>query len=614
MEKNLNILIPAVPRHLRLSQDMIEDFLINPVLAAETIFRVKLDEFQKARLKLCWWTPRVMDSSGLSSAKTFGMWIVSNLRCILMSNHVSAVYYQNWGTGQKVYWKYFDMVASRAPIFAAQVGKRTQVGLSSVSGKDGKAENKGPNCWTCVYRNGSQLLLPAGDFLRGAKGQAGQRFHDLNIDEWTKIEAMVGEDGADGISDQLIGRTSLETFNQHHPIWGNHHLFLATAQDTMHPAYERYLAYLKQVRQGNPEYALLSYSFKEYSTLPYVEAKTFREALRDERMIRDMRLHKSKAGYLQEALGVWSKTGTGWYTKEIIDACLSTGEERGTEILCGRSEDWAPEEKKNDVFYFLGVDPAPAANKKSDDGALVTLRAQPLCEDAGCEIRNFRLDFVWAYKVRKADATQWSGLIHRKHGHFRYSVIQLDPGGGGEWIRSELKKPVQTIREEQVRVRPIACREDEATLPITSDFILSMFNPMDSRIEAVWGNFSFRTKENINDNAHSEFLEALQLGIVGLPRPYRTRRPEEVASWPGEKMWANRLLDLMGTQLTAISVATNEKGEVHRTKNGARQFGAKGKKDFAYAGLYAFVGFLTWLKQRGDDGMAMRDEDADMVF
>jgi hypothetical protein len=317
-----NVIISSSPKHLAVTETMICDFIINPVLGANILLNQRLDEFQKVALKICWYVPRVMDSSGFSSSKTKRMTVLSALRCLLFSNRYAGVYYQVFSTGQKTYWKELRRLQAQSPILRASIGR-----MDSEGQQEGKANVKGPSCWTCSFKNGSEINMPAPGFLQDAKTQASIRLNDLYVDEWTKIMAA----GSTGIDDQLVGRGTEVVFNQHHPIHANHQLFLATAEDTMHPGYERYKTFKREVERGNPDYALISYCFKDYSNLPFSGVKgtmSYREKLREVKVIHDMKVNKTRAGYLQEAIGIWSQNGKGWYSQDLIDAARQRGGER----------------------------------------------------------------------------------------------------------------------------------------------------------------------------------------------------------------------------------------------------------------------------------------------
>src|SRR6266403_18731 len=86
-DSNLNIIISSKPPlRYQLTPTMIDDMVCKPDFMASFMLGLRLDAFQTARLKIFWFTPRVMDSSGFSSAKSIGLWIVSVVGCPLMED------------------------------------------------------------------------------------------------------------------------------------------------------------------------------------------------------------------------------------------------------------------------------------------------------------------------------------------------------------------------------------------------------------------------------------------------------------------------------------------------------------------------------------------------
>jgi hypothetical protein len=599
----MDILVPSVPARLKITQTLIEDVICNPVIGARHIMNLNLDVFQRVRLKICWNTPRVMDTSGFSSAKSFNMWIVSNLRALLFREHAVAVYYPKFENTKQIYYIYYNKVASRAPIFRAQLGRLTEEGIDSQTGGVTKASNKGTSCWVMNYLNGSKVMMPAPGFSLGARTSAGYRFNDLNIDEWTKVEQMSKE--LDGIDDQLIGRTTKGSWNQLHPILGNHHLFLATAEDdVMHPAHERYESYMDEVRAGNPDYFVFGFCFKDHSNLKF-ENDTFSGILRNEAALKDMKKNKTKEGYLAEGIGVWGRNKKGLYTSEMIKHCHEVGVRDNARIICSRREDPQGDKAK----YFLGIDPAKADNKKADDGALVSLRALPLTDELTNDVSNYKLSWNYAYRVRRADAGQWGGIIHQKHQQFGFSGMMLDPGGGGIWNRPELAKSHQMIRGARTSVRPLACVEDEQEMLVAGEFILSIFKPKDVTIVRAYGDMDMKQQDNLTDLAHEEMCEGLARGI-GFPPPPKRGTDERYTT--EEQVMAARLVEMIGTELLAIFYKTESDGMTHHNKHGAREFSSKRRKDFAYAALMAYLRFLMWVKS-GSDDLKVGDDDMDMI-
>lgn len=610
----MNIHTPSVPPVLRITETMICDVLCDPVLGARILLGEELDAFQRVRLKVSWWSPRCIDSSGFSSEKTGNMVRKALLRSLLFDGQVSAIYYPSFDAAKRIFMPPFLRIAMQSPILRAQLGRQRILGVDGKSHEEEKALKKGPACYVIDFKNGSQILLPAPGFLQDAKTQAGQRFHDLYIDEWTKIMAL-GSKSNDtknphtGIESQLLGRSTLASWNKEHPLYCNHHLFLATAEDTMHPAYHRYMVFQREVKAGNPDYALISFSYKDYSDKQARNGLTFRQ-FRNDKVIEDIRkANTSRSHFLQEALGIWSKNGRGFYTGESIARCYALGERMGAQVYCSRAED--PEAEN--ALYFAGVDPARAETKKADDGAIVVLRAVPLAGITN-DPHGYKLSFCYAYKVRGADAPQWSGIIHKKHRHFHFAGIMMDPLGGGAWIQPELRKTEQVIEGIRITVRPIATLEEEADIQTAADFILTIFRPKDLQVNKTWGNMSMLKMENLIDNAHVEFRDGLNMGI-GFPKYVKQLPRDQTAGWSKEKFYASVLISDpkigIGAQCMAISVATNDDGTVFLSKpSGARMFSSRIRKDFCYAAMYAYARFKVWLANNEGDLRELKDEDA----
>ena len=209
-DKRLTLSVRSIPKRFEITWRMRESLLADPAEAAHVILGERLDAFQSAELKKAWWTPRVMDSSGLSSGKSIRMWMICNLRAILIPDHWSMVYYQFFEVGQRVFWPNYVRCAMNSRLFSTQIGN-----LDAQGEQSGKATRKGQSTWTVYFKNGSKVEMPAGGFDRDSISQAGTRTNDLYIDEWTKIEST----GSTGIDDQLAGRATRECFNKDHPFW-----------------------------------------------------------------------------------------------------------------------------------------------------------------------------------------------------------------------------------------------------------------------------------------------------------------------------------------------------------------------------------------------------------
>lgn len=600
----INIHTPSTPRHLKITQTMVEDFLIDPVMGARVILGVHFDAFQAAALRIAWWVPNVIDESGFGTGKSFRYWVCAQLRALLIEGQACCVLYQTFEAGKEIFWQNYSSQWAANKIFRTQLGK-----LDLEGEKDGKGNTRGPACYTQNFKNGSRILMPAPNWLQDATGQAGKTFSWAFIDEWTKIETMGKKTGTGvtlnnsgqvtgGINQQILGRMRKSSYNQYHMLWANHMIFSATAESQNHPSQARVNQFQKEIKAGNPNYAMISFSFKDASNLPSATGKPFKDQIIDWNTISNMKKQFTKSHFLRECLGVRVRESSSWYSEEAINRCLQQGITNGLEPEIARTfRSGSGIGDGISVMHFLGVDPAPAQGKKSDDGALAILRSTPKhkpgeSEQLSMHPADWRCDFIWAYRLRGADVRQWSGFIHQKHRHFGLTGICMDSQGGGQYIHLELNKSRQLIIDIETEVTPITSLED-INVP-NGQTILTLYRRRDPGLQHMWPHLA--GDDNLYEMMHIVFQEAVEYGMVNFPRPFNERPREETESWPEEKKWALKNLDAGRDQLTGIQVATREDGTYALTGHSAKQFSATGKKDIAYSMIYAYVRFLVWLR------------------
>ncbi len=602
----MNIHVASTPKHLKITQMMVDDFLIDPVMGAEIIFKVKLDAFQKLRLRTYWWIPNVIDSSGFGTGKSFGFWLFMNLRCVIIGDQHACAYYQTFDAGKEIFWPYYTQFNARnAPLFAAQLGK-----VDTEGDIDGKDNTRGPACFYQHFKNESKVLLPAPNWFQDAKGQAGKTYNVAGIDEWTKVETMTRKttrvmnsegSAAGGINQQIIGRVRRASFNQWHPLWCNHKVFLATAESPQHAANHRVRVFQREIAKGNPDYSLISFSFKDVSNLRSHTGKTFREQIVDWKTIQDMKANLAKAHFLREGLGIWARDTAGWYSEESLNKCVALGMNLGLEPEISRTN------ADPNVYYFMGADPAPAQGFQSDDGALAILRVRPrpgLNAEPTSNPADWIKEFVWAYRVRARsrgdqeavfwaeNSRDWSGLIHWKHRAFNLGGILMDPNGGGQWIMGDLNKTRQRIIDVETVVTPITTLGDMSGNAYP---LLTLYKRGENGVDDLWP--LLHGDDNLYEAMHVEFQQVVNHLDAAFPLPFNERPRVTTEAWPTEKQWALKNLDAMREQLTQIQVETHDDGSWVLTRNNAKKFSAAaGKKDLAYAGIFAYIRFLLWLK------------------
>jgi len=320
----MDILIPSVPPPLRITHQMWEDFLCDPVLACEVIFGIRLDAFQKCRLRYYWWVQNVIDSSGVGSGKTVVDFIFLCLRCILIPKQQAAVFYPSFGTGKNSFWEYFGsfVLSGRAPIFVAQLGNPVKLEAGDEVAGDGTLH--GSDCYTAFFRNGNKLKMPAPSIALDSVRAASLTVNTLIIEEWCQIDAA-----SDAIDKQLIDRARGNSYNQFSPLWGNHIVYSAHAQTMMHPAAARFKHHQRQVAMGNPQFANLSYSYKDFSDLKCHTGKSFKEEFRIESTIDNKRNVCSKSDWRGQGFGIWGTSGEGWFTEDALSAAVTRGKAYG---------------------------------------------------------------------------------------------------------------------------------------------------------------------------------------------------------------------------------------------------------------------------------------------
>ena len=281
------------------------------------------------------------------------------------------------------------------------------------------------------------------------------------------------------------------------------------------------------------------------------------------------------------------------------------------------------------IFFFMGGDPAPSDQHRSDDGCLIASVATPRRELEPDEPppQNphewiFAPVYGRVYTAReKLSAEGWSGQIHQLDQRFGFDRILLDAGagGGGVYVKRAMMKPTQIINGSEMAVTPICDQVDGPKLVARGRFILSMFGRGDPGVNAVWpdptGTRSLAGDELLKDALYSSVKDGIDHGVIAMTPDVdellATRR-DEVLAWGEERLWALKVLDACRKQLAGIIVETKEQGDQTVqvfTQRGARKFQSLGKDDIALAFMYSYGAFLIWLRA-GDWATAMAAEDS----
>lgn len=539
-------------------------------MAAEVLMRAELDTFQRYRLRLFWSTQFTVDSSGVSTGKTAVIFYYLQLRCMLLPNHVAAIYYPNWAVGQEEFWPYFGKTVERSEIFREQLRPHD----NKITGLHGSS------AWQMFYKNGSKLTMPAGSFMQDANTQGSRRFHTMVVDEWTQAEVM-----GEGIGKQLVARTTMAGFNQFHPVWGNHVKFLGHAETPLHPGYRnRMLPYQRAILDGSRNHALISFNYRDWT-------EKFARKFLQRAIIAEEKSTLSEDHFRRKWLGIWSRDGQTYYPQTILlRACT---------LLIRPVFRREFSEEHN----ILGVDVAPGQSINADYCAFMNCRILELGERS--QLRPtyihpvagipFHLSFTFAHMMRNVSSGDASGFIHLLHRIFSYSQIILDPGGGGLWIYKDLKLKTQKIHNAETQVIPL-CTQDE---PLQSDkqAIIAFFK-RGAELNPLFQSQFLVSDDGFLDAAHRRFREGWEGQQFLWPQMTANRAPAEVRGFNDAERWAQRYLDIAIEQLTHVRQAIRSDGTPDLTSRGFARFQSPRKKDLAYSAFYAFIGAVLWMHKR----------------
>jgi hypothetical protein len=338
----MQIHTPSIPRTLKITETMVTDFLCDPVLASRYLLNITWDAFQAASLRIEWWVPNVIDESGFGTGKSLRIWAIHQLRAMLIEDQWNCAYYQTFESGKKNFWSLYEGPSMQNRYFRAQLGRVDFEGEET-----GKSSLRSAACYWQYFRNGSRVLMPAPNWMQNAIGEAGVTLSTVTIDEWTKVETMGKKTGHNvtvnaagattgGINQQILGRLRRQCFNQHHPLWGPHCIFSATAEHENHPSQTRVEQFRKAIKKGDPNYAIISFNFKDASNLKSHTGKSFREQIINWKTITNMKNQFTESHFLRECLGIRRRETRGWYSEDKVNACVEAGIGEGVEVMLGR--------------------------------------------------------------------------------------------------------------------------------------------------------------------------------------------------------------------------------------------------------------------------------------
>jgi hypothetical protein len=569
---------------LQLSEAEWLDLICDPVMAAEIIMNITLDDHQAARLRYFWWVPNCMDDSGVGTGKTNIIFIWQALRHILLphpvgfANCIIALFYPTLSTATEAVGDAFEKFIENAPIFRNEIVK-SRGGKYAIRKEEGYLEFR--------FRNGGITRMPALGMSKDGQNLASRRYHHGVCDEQKEMDKK-----SKVLDKQVLQRINAPTPNKNHPLLTNHTILLGHAEDPYtHPAYKRHRDWKKLIKEGSQEYAIMSASFRDWS-----ENFSF---LRNETEIRRDFISLSNEEFEQRRGGIWKGATEEWYEAKHLESCID--------------HSYQPQDNRNNPHSIIvcGKDVAKGKKKTSDLNALVNWQATPIdpatvrsllgiYEDKF--LRLWRIEPIFGFSSKGQGAPELSGAIHTVHNKFSLNRIVIDPGGGGQWVLSETHKSRQVINNVEVDGCTGLCEYTQQHLHPTSQPIIHTYTHGQLFLRNALEPKFFTSAEGPIEGMHrlAQNLFAKQ-SIVMPPfvnhptKPELNYKPSAMANWTPSQLQSAKFFEVMHTQLLSIEYEKDKDGNARLTANQFLKFSSKEKKDAAYAALYGLVGLISLL-------------------
>jgi hypothetical protein len=560
-----------------LSADLARRLICDPVMAAKVLMDAEMDVFQRARFRYWWFTPTVMDHSGVSVGKSELLVFLAFLRLMLLplaaprKPRIVTIYYPSQGTAEEVLLPKIEERIAKSNLFHRQI--RMQHGRKFYVTKR--------NVIIIQMRDGGWLEIPAGDFMKDSQNQASKRFNDLLADEVSKMD-MLGQ----GVSKELLQRNTRECFNPNHPLHANKTLFLAHAESPDHPYYKRYTGIVKSIKRGSQDHIVLTSSYKDFRGEFYVKYGQDPEKKAKEQYLTSL----DEAEHAQTWDGLWKRGARGLYPEPLRRSIVRRG--------------LRPELKRADsqTTYCLGWDTATGTSAGNDWSAGVVLAATPVAGprmpepgfmEVGGQLYRVR-PAMSVYLPPGADVDQKAGLVHLLHLRFGLAGLVLDNRGGGGEVCMKLRESRQLINNEWRMVTGL-CRPSESFAWPMAQPIVHFFDRGEDLFRPWFGERFVKDNSGPVDYAHREMRGIMRRGELAWTALTEQMTPAEVSMLPPEEH--NALLDLEKTlnEFGNIAVQTDKNGHPVISQAGFQKYIHTRKKDGAMATLYGLLGLRAIL-------------------
>lgn len=264
------------------------------------------------------------------------------------------------------------------------------------------------------------------------------------------------------------------------------------------------------------------------------------------------------------------------------------------------------------MLRFAGVDPAQGGVKRTSG----TPGGKDVGDDFSISTWEVPEDFsqppalVHMYRQNSLTSRQMAAQIHKQHMKAQYSMILMDPGGGGYTLRDLLREPIQNDGINEFEVRPIITADDDQ-MRGAGEEILVFFSRADKIIKLTHS--ALPAESYLPNRMHNTFRGALDAEPQGVRFPpmwdgwgksgIDCGDPDFMRRYLIENNFTGRdramaEIDLALAQLITIERETGKDGKVKVDAYGMFQFKSQAKKDAAYAMLYGFYAIKVYLEKR----------------
>lgn len=572
--------------------------LINdPVMAAEIIMNCKLDVHQAARLRYFWFVPNLMDDSGVSTGKTTITFIWQSLRHILLPHPrgtdtcLIALFYPTLSTAKEAIGDQFEKFIETAPLFRNEVAPTTQSGKRyALRTEEGYYEFR--------YRNGGITRLPAIGMSKDGSNLASRRYTHAVVDEQKEVDL-----NSRVLDKQILQRVNGRTpYSKKHPLWTNHLKLLGHAEDpSTHPAWKRNRAWNRIIREGSQEYHIITSSFRDTNHDTHGHLVNQTEVRRDFHSL-------SSAEFAQRRLGIWQGDSEQWYSADKINGCCNT---------IATPLDSRPTIPEN-ALIAMGKDVAKGRGVKSDLNAVCCWMAYPLDPDHIRSLNGIYLDRydrpwhirpIFGFSSKGQTGTELAGATHHVHQLFGLNRIIFDPGGGGNWVISELQNTRQIIDGTEQQTIGL-CEWSQAALFPNSQPIVHTFSHGQLWLRDVMDEKFLKSPDGPIEGMHRLALSLLEKSSIVLPCYYQDPtqsiktpvwKSEITHTWTRQQIQTAKFFDVVYQQLLSIGYDKDKEGNARTSGNGHLKFGSKEKKDAAYAFLYGLCGIISLINTQDQE-------------